>query len=158
MCTSLLTTALSAPEMVEAGGNLQAIGSGLDAIGDLAAGVTRARMARADARAEKAYGQAKAGRIREAGERELGQARGAASASGVKLTSGSVLEAERSITHNVEQDALSAIVTGRNRASALNASAGYYQRAGVMSAMDSIGTGLNAWKRTRRPPPDAVGP
>lgn len=158
MCTSLLNTALTAPETIEAGGRMQAIGSGLNALGDLAAGVTRARMSRADARAEEALGQVRAGRIRTAGERELGEARAAASASGVKLSSGSVMEAERSIVRNVEQDALSAIVTGQNRAASLRASAGYYQQAGVLSALDEIGTGVNTWKRTRRPPAPLVAP
>jgi hypothetical protein len=151
MCVNLLQTAgMAGSSLVEAGGNLQMAASGLDALGDLASGVTRARMNRADARAEEATAQARAKRIRSAGEAELGQARAQASASGVSLSSGSVLAAERQIVQNVEQDALSAILTGRNRADALRRSASAYQAAGIGSAADTLTGGFGRWKRTRR--------
>lgn len=149
MCVSLLSLGSMAASAVETGGTLQAIGSGANAIGDLAAGVTRARMSRADARAEKAMGQARADRIRTAGEAELSRARSGAVAGNVSLSSGSVLAAEQQVVTNVEQDALSEILTGNNRARSLNASARYYTQAGMNNASDGLLYGYNTWKRTR---------
>jgi hypothetical protein len=150
MCVSLLQTAGMAGSALEVGGNLQLAASGLDAIGTLASGVTKARMSRADAATEEALGRTRAGRIRQAGAAELGQARAQAAASGVKLDSGSVLQIERQIVQNVEQDAMSAILTGKNRAAGLRQSASMYQLAGLNTALDMGMDGFGKWKRTRR--------
>lgn len=155
MCTQL--AALSMAGGIEAAGNVQAVAGGLDALGDLAGGVTRARMQRQDARSERAYGQSKAGRIRQAGEAELGAARASAAASGVKVGSGSVLMAEKQIVQNVEQDALSSILTGNNRAASLDESARYHQTAGFNSAADGLFELGRNWKRTRRGPTGGGG-
>lgn len=156
MCTNLLATAGMAGSALEVGGNLQLAASGLDSLASLASGVTKARMSRADATAEIATAEARAGRIRQAGAAELGQARGAASASGVSLSSGSVLQAERAIVQNVEQDAMSAILTGQNRAAGLRHSASMYQLAGANTAIDTLADGFGKWKRTRRPGWDGI--
>lgn len=154
MCVNLLSLGQMGAA-VETGGALQAIGGGLNALGDLAAGVTRARMNRADARSEVAVGQAKANRIRAAGARELSTARGQATAAGVKLTSGSVLEVERQIVQNVEQDAGVAMLSADRRAHSLNTSADYYQMAGINSAADGLTSAANKWRGTRRAKPAA---
>lgn len=150
MCMSLLSMAQMAGPAVEAGGTMQAIAGGANALGDLAAGVTRARMNRADAKAEIAAGAAKALRIRAAGERELGTARAQASASGVKVTSGSVLEAERAIVRGVEIDAGVAMLNAERRADSLRQSADYYQADGLNSAVDGLTGAVNKWRGTRR--------
>jgi hypothetical protein len=151
MCVSLLATGM------QAAGNLQAFAGGMDAIGSLAAGVTRARMMRSDARGAEAYAATKAKRIRAAGALELGAARTQAAASGVKVDSGSVMDVERTIVKNVEQDALSAILTGQNQAASLNESARYYQVAGLNSAADNLIAAGSNWRRTRRETPSLGG-
>jgi hypothetical protein len=157
MCVSLLSMASMAGTAGTAGGALQLggllqAGSGLlNAVGDYSAGKARSKMNEADAQAEIAAGRARAGRIRDAGERELSTARAQASASGVKLTSGSVLEVEREIVRNVEQDAGSAMLTAERRADALRRSSAYYNEAGRNSAMDSLFGAATKWVSTRRP-------
>ena len=136
MCVSLLQ--MAGTTAIEQAGAIQAVAGGVNALGDLAGGVARARMNRNDARAERAYGQAKAGRVRAAGEQELGTARAAAAGAGVKVGSGSVMAAEGQIVRNVEQDAMSAILTGDRRADSLDRSAHMYQMGGLQQAGDGL--------------------
>jgi hypothetical protein len=155
MCVNLMSMQqMLGSTDVERGGSLQAIGGAANALGDLAAGVTRARMNRADARDIEAAGDAKAGRIRQAGARELSTARAQASATGVKLSSGSIMEVERQIVRNVEQDAGVAILTAHRQADSLRQSAGYYQQAGINAAGDGLVGAVSKWKKTRRPGSD----
>lgn len=148
MCVSLINYAMPA---VEAGGNLQAGAQVFNALGDLAMGRARMKMAAADAAGVRVAGETAAKRIRRAAGKETGASRAGAVASGVKVTSGSVLEADRDIQRYSEQDALSAILSGENQAAGINASGRNYMRAGINSAADSLVDAATTWKRTRRP-------
>lgn len=170
MCVQLLATALGAAgaysasqtgtatpaDSAQTGATLQATAQGMTILGDLAAGATRARMARAEAAGERAAGVQRADRIRKAGARELGQSRSGAVASGVKLSSESVLEAERQLTTNVEQDAMMAILSGNNRARTSELSADYIQSATLNSALSGTAEAYGKWKRSRAMPNVAV--
>lgn len=162
MCLQAFTQMMSQPNtpagQIEAGGSMQAAAMGINALGDLASGVTRARMARADAAAQRAAGQSRAARIRTAGETELSKARAGATGLGVSVNSGSVMEAERQIVRNVEQDAGVAILNGESRAASLETSAGYYQQGGVFAAMDGLVGAADKWKRTRQAAPMNIPP
>jgi hypothetical protein len=116
----------------------------------------RARMLRAEAAGERASAAQRAERIRKAGARELGQSRAGAAASGVKLTSESVLEAERQLTQNVEQDALLTILSGNNRARVGELSADYVQAGAINSAISGMADGYGKWKRSRPMPATAA--
>jgi len=141
MCLTLMTTA----------GLLQGGAGVVQGLGDYAQGRARGRALRTDAESELVVGNTRAKRIRRAGEQELGSARAQAAASGVKLTSGSVLEVEREIVRNVEQDALSAILTGQRRADSLLQSAKYEERAGRMAAFNSFFGAASKWQTKRAP-------
>lgn len=149
-------------ENIAAGGQTQAIAMGINALGDLAYGSMRSRMSRADAAALRAAGQEKAARIRVAGQQELGRARAGAAGLNVSVSSGSVLEAERNIVRNVEQDAGVAILSGENRATAQEVAADYYQRGGVLQALDGMMGAASKWRRsqyaTPQPAPYETGP
>lgn len=171
MCVQLLATAIGAagtysaaqsgdatPQaQAQTGATMQATGMALGALGDLAAGTMRARMARADAAGDRAAGQQRADRIRKAGARELGQSRAGAVASGVKLSSESVLEAERSLRQNVEQDAMMAILTGNNRARSSEVSADFIEAGTLNSTISGLGEAYGKWKRSR-PMPNVTVP
>lgn len=122
----------------------------LEGVASLAQGYTRGAMNRADAAYERAAADAKADRVRTAGAREKGAARVQAVGAGVSLASPSVLEAERSIDRLSEQDALSAIVSGDNRADSLERGARYYERAGLVEGLTGIAGGADRWRRVKR--------
>lgn len=145
MCFQMSTMALSAPQMMETGRTLQAVGSVARALGDLAAGSTRADMLKADAAGYRAVGEAKARRIREAGRLAVGESRAQAAASGVAVSGDSVLDAERAIVRRSEQDAAIAILTGENQARGAEISASMYRGAGMQSALSEIGAGASRW-------------
>lgn len=160
MCVSLYSTSAAATPGatdIQAGGTLQAAAIGARALGDVGLALTRSRMSRLDALAEEAQAAAKAGRIRKAGARTVSASRADAVAAGVKVTSGSALQAQAEIDRASEVDAMSAILSGANMARGLRSSADYYRRAGVMSAADSLLEAGATWGRTRRPPKDYIG-
>lgn len=153
MCVplSLMTSGAgaTAAEQTAAGLQMQAAGSGLAALGSLASGVMQSRAARADAAAASAEGQTRARRIRTAGQVEAGRARVDAVGAGVSVNSGSVLQAERQITQNVEQDALSAIVTGNSRAAALRSQGQQAMLNGALGALSGLAVANDKWKRAK---------
>lgn len=149
MCINLSTMAMSAATAQEWGAGLQAGASVARALGDLAAGSTRAAMLRADAAGVRAQGQAKARRIRTAGAQAVGESRAAAAASGVAVTGESVLDAERQAVRLSEQDAAMAILTGENQARGAEASADMYRSAGVQSALSELSTGASKWRLSK---------
>lgn len=132
------------------GAQLMATADVLDGVASLSQGYTRGAMNRADAAYERAAADAKARRVRDAGAREKGAARAAAAGSGVSLASPSVLEAERSIDRRSEQDALSVILSGENRADSLERSARYYERAGLVEGLAGMSGGVDRWRRAKR--------
>lgn len=155
MCVplSLMTAGLGAgasPAEQTAGGlTRQAAAQGVGALASLASGVVQSRAARNDADAAGAEGRARARRIRTAGAVEMGRARGDAVGAGVSLNSGSVLQAERQITQNVEQDALSAIATGDSRARAARAQGQQAMLNGALGALSGMVTAADKWKRAQ---------
>ncbi|MGX8883192.1 hypothetical protein ACWWD9_08255 [Methylovorus sp. SPW-M1] len=86
----------------------------------------QADQARADAQAEKGAAQVQAEKIRKAGRQQMAQARTSLAASGVDVNDGTSTIINQSIAANVEEDALTAILNGSNRANRLNAQADAY--------------------------------
>jgi len=153
MCVplSLMTAGMGAgasPGEQQAGGLARQAGAqGLVALGSLASGVMRSRAAAMDAAAATAEGQARARRIRQAGAAELGKARADAVGAGVSLASGSVLDAERQIVRNVEQDAGVAILTGQSRAAAARSDGREAMINGTLGALGALTMARDKWKR-----------
>ncbi len=154
---SAATASTATPQQqAQQGAQAQAIASGINTLGDLAMAATKARMLKADAAGERVAGERRADRIRKAGGKAVGELRSAAVASGVKLSSTSVLDAEEDLTRNVEQDAGIAILTGSNRARSTDLSAEMLQ-AGVINS--TISGGFDAygkWKRSRSYTPSNI--
>lgn len=143
--------AFSSPEKkIEAGGDLQALGYGMNAITSLAGGLSRSYAAKAEAAAERAGTQARVNAIRRAADMERGSARTAAAASGVAVDSGSVLEAERDITRYSEQDALMSIVSGESRARALRSAGKGALIEGAVGMGENLLIANDIRRRTRR--------
>lgn len=137
-------------QMANYGSYAQLAGSAVDALGQISAGRDRKKMMEADARAVQAQANAKAKIIRKAGKAAVGQTRSGAVASGVTLSSESVMEAERQTIQNVEHDALMTIITGGSQAASLRATGGAYQSAGRNDAMESLVHGATMWARGKR--------
>lgn len=150
-CVSMLQMMGANPaNLIEAGGNLQA-GAGLvQSISSLASGAAASRIAASDAAIERTAGASRAGAIRRAADQEAGSARAAAAASGVKVGSSSVMQAEGDIARYSEQDAISAILTGENRAAASLSQGRNARTAAFNGAAESLLEGGAAWRRTRR--------
>lgn len=149
MCVNLSTLAMSAADTVSAGNKIQAFTGAVNALGDLAMGVTKQRMMNADARGARMQGEQRAKRIRAAGDQELGRARADAAGAGVSVGSDSVLAAERQIVRGSEQDAAIAILTGENQATSLELSGKMYRNAGVFSALDGMVGAADKWRRSK---------
>lgn len=132
-----------------AGGVMQAGAAGLGALANLASGVVQSRAARADAVSATADGAMRASRIRTAGRTEVSRSRSDAVGAGVSLNSGSVLQAERQIVQNVEQDAGVAILTGQSRARAAEAQGRSAMLNGALGALGGIVTMADKWKRAQ---------
>lgn len=139
----------TAEQKAVGGGMLQAAAGGLGALSTLASGVVQQRAARADAAAMRAAGEQRASRIRDAGRRELSNARADAVGAGVSLRSGSVMDAERQIVRNVEQDAMVSILTARRRADAIQADGDQALLTGGLQALAGFGAAADKWKRSR---------
>lgn len=139
----------SAGEQQAGGLARQASAQGIGALASLASGVVQSNAARTDAGLARAEGQARAKRVRTAGAVETGRSRSDAVGAGVSLNSGSVLLAERQITQNVEQDALSAIATGSSRASALESQGRGAMINGALGALSGMVTAADKWKRAK---------
>jgi hypothetical protein len=149
MSLAIMSAAGGPAATAAAGSMTQAAAGGLSALSSLAGGVMQSRAARTDAESARAAAAAKARRIRAAGERELGQARGDAVGAGVSVASGSVMEAERQIVRNVEQDAGLAIVSGNSQAAALETQGQAALINGALGAASNIAFAADRWKRAR---------
>lgn len=92
--------------------------------------------------------KAQAEKIRKAGKAEVGAANAALAASGVKIGEGSALEIRKNIIENSEQDALSAILSGKRAVTAANDEAGMLQQSGANASsngqMAAFGTVLSS--------------
>lgn len=148
MCVTL--AAASMANGLQAGGSMQAMGSGLQAVQSFVAGETQRSVANSMADAARSTATMQARAIRRSAEQQTGAARAAAAASGVKVGSGSVLDAERDIARYSEQDALSVLLSGQSEAARLRARGEQAKLAGIAKATDSLVHGMDAWQRTRR--------
>lgn len=149
LMTAGMGAGATAGEQVAGGLARSAAAQGAVALGSLASGVMQSRAARADAEMATAEGRARAKRVRTAGQAEVSRSRVDAIGGGVSVNSGSVLQAERQIVQNVEQDALSAIATGNSRASAMRAQGQQAMLTGALNAFGSIYGAADKWKRAR---------
>lgn len=99
-------------------------------------------------RADAAKQQAE--KIRKAGAAQKGEARASLAASGVKLGEGTPLEVDREITQNSEEDALSALISGKRATSAAQEESKMLTKAGrnamTSSVLESGGTLAKGWR------------
>jgi len=123
---------------------MMAVSSGVKAIGELLQGKQQknyydwqAEQSRADATAEDEAGQVRAEKIRKAGRYQVGEARAALSASGVASDVGTPLKITQQIERNVEEDALSEMLTGTRKARRLESEASGYTVAGENALVNS---------------------
>lgn len=134
---------------------LMAIGTGVSVLGQLQQGQQQKEMYNAQAQAtinDAAYrsdaATAQAEKIRKAGKAQVGEANAALAASGVKLGQGSALEVKKSIIQNSEEDALSAILSGKRITQTANQEASMMARAGDNAQSNALfgaaGTALSA--------------
>ena len=137
---------------VQGGGNMQLLGTGANIVTSLVQADAQRSVAKANARMAMMSAESQARQIRRAGAAEAGAARVAAAASGVSLSSGSVMEAERDIARYSEQDALSAILGGRNEAAAWRQRGRAAVSQAIVKTGDSLVHGVDTWQRTRRRP------
>lgn len=118
--------AVAAPYLLAGSTGLSVLGA-IKSGNDQAAQMNyQADQARADAQAEKGAAQVQAEKIRKAGRQQQAQARASLAASGVDVNEGTSTIINQSIGANAEEDALTAILNGTNRANRLNAQADAY--------------------------------
>ena len=141
----------------------------MSVVGQVTAGQQQKEMANAQAQQslnEGAYradaAKAQAEKIRRAGKAQSGEAKAALAASGVKLGEGTALEVQKSITQGAEEDALSALLSGKRAQSAAQEEASLLGQAGDNAVTNSVfgaaGTALSAggayakggWKSTAK--------
>jgi hypothetical protein len=109
--------------------------------------------AESQARMDEASALETAKIIRRAGRKQVGAARGAYAASGVRLDEGSAAEVQEEMSAGVEHDAFQAILEGRNRAAfarhegALAAKAG--KDAQTASIISALGTASSAYSKSQ---------
>lgn len=157
MCVSLFSAFGTG---AQAGVNLQTFAGVMSGVSNILSGVSRSNIqagfSEADALSEERLGQDKARVIRKVAARETGTSRAQAAAAGVTLDSGSVLEAERQIVRGSEEDALSAILTGQNRAASLRLSGDMYRADAKSSLWQGVGQAafaVSGWRRVAAPDP-----
>lgn len=164
MCIQLLATALGAGAAVagatqtpsgdaasdrSTAGTIDAAATAADALGSVAMSAARARLAQAEARGERAAARARAERIRRQGDIARAESRAQVGAMGVRLTSDSVLEAERSLERAISTDAAIALVNGETRAAGLQARAEYERTAAANTLIGGGADALGRWRRSR---------
>lgn len=134
---------------------LMVASTGMSVMGQLSQGQAQKDMYAAQAQAtvnDAAYrsdaATAQAEKIRKAGKAQIGEANASLAASGVKLGQGSALEVKKSIIQNSEEDALSAILSGKRTVAAADKEASMLNQAGdnavTNSYMGAAGTVLSA--------------
>ena len=108
----------------------------------------QADQAQADANAEAGYAQVEAAKIREAGQRQRGQARAAMAASGIKVDEGVAININEDIAQGAEEDALNAIFGGIDRQkrgyAQASADRSRGQQASTAGKINAAGTLLNS--------------
>ena len=99
---------------------LMAVSTGVSVIGQVQQGQAQKEAYNAQAQQtlnDAAYkadaAKAQAEKIRKAGRAQVGEANASLAASGVKLGEGTALEVQKTITTNAEEDALSAMLSGK---------------------------------------------
>ncbi len=97
----------------------------------------QAQIARNDAAYKADAAKAQAEKIRRLGKAQRGEAKAALAASGVKLGEGTPLELEKDIAQKSEEDALSALLTGKRITQSANDEAAMLQRAGNNAVTNS---------------------
>lgn len=105
----------------------------------------QADQANADAAAERGMGEVRAGKIRKAGIVAQGEATAGYAGAGIDTTVGSPLAVKEKLGRNVEEDALTELLTGQRRGRALDVNAQGYRAAGrnaETSSMFSAGASL----------------
>lgn len=124
---------------------LMMISAGMSVVGQIQQGIAQQEMYDAQARATATEAgqrmdaaKVEAEKIRKAGRAARGEAKTALAASGVKLGEGSALEVDKQIMQDSEQDALSALLTGKRIGSAANEEIGYLRQAGNNAMTSSI--------------------
>ena len=100
----------------------------------------QADIATQDARNEKSYAQIRADKIRKAGLLKQSEARVSLAGSGVDVDAGTSVEINRKIGENTEQDALTEILDGNNRAAKLDQQAQGYKIQAAGSKLSGLGT------------------
>lgn len=137
---------------------LMAVGTATSVMGQIQQGQQQREMYNAQAqqtlndaayRADAAKAQAE--KIRKAGKAQVGEANAALAASGVKIGEGTPLEVQKTITQNAEEDALSAILSGKRTTAAAQEEARLLGKAGDNAVKSSVlgaaGTAMTAgWK------------
>lgn len=135
--------------------------TGVSAFGQFVQGSQQADMygaqadqAEMDANAARADGKTQAGKIRRAGRYQVGETNAQLAASGVKLGEGTPLVIEQDINARVEEDALSAILSGERAYTSGMNSASSMRTAGknavtnsVLSAAGTVGQGWYLGKK-----------
>jgi hypothetical protein len=115
----------------------QVIGTMVSVMGQMKQGEAQQQQANAQAQAtlnDGAYkadaATAQAEKIRKAGKAQVGEANAALAASGVKLGEGTPLEVKKTIVQNSEEDALSALLTGKRATATAQEEASMLGKAG----------------------------
>lgn len=137
---------------------LMAAGTAMSVMGQIQQGQQQREMYNAQAQQtlnDAAYrddaAKAQAEKIRKAGRAQVGEANASLAASGVKLGEGTPLEVQKTITQNSEEDALSAILSGKRTTAAAQQEAQLLGKAGNNAVENSVlgaaGTAMQAgWK------------
>lgn len=113
-------------------------GMAVSAAGSIMKGNADKSAANSQADAELAQAKVQASRIRRAASDTRSEATAAYAASGVDVTAGTPLVVEGEITRRSEQDALSLLNAGEQRAAALRKSGKAAQTGGYLSAAGSV--------------------
>lgn len=94
--------------------------------------------ANADADAAKAAGRVEAGRIRAITDRQRASARAALAGAGVSVDMGTAADVQKDIVQAGEQDAMTAILNGKNSATRLQAEGAGMRRQGQQAMVGSV--------------------
>lgn len=124
---------------------LMVAGTGMSVMGQLSQGQAQKETYNAQAQAslnDAAYKadayKSQAEKIRKAGVAQVGEANASLAASGVKLGEGTALEVKKTIIQNSEEDALSALLSGKRTTAAADQEAQMLGRAGENSVTNSV--------------------
>lgn len=100
----------------------------------------KANQAEADAEAERQMGEVRAGKVRKAGALVQSEVRAGYAGSGIDVSSGTPTAVGEKVGRNIEEDALTELLTGQRRGRVLQAEAQGYRASGA-NAMNSARIG-----------------